>query len=96
MEQMLQITYKYLLDILAYLLRSIHMFNWVTLLLNPFCHMKICHPGVQYFMGEGTHIAFGADPVGVPIALRLCVIFCTSGWILIKLALIHCWEGQVD
>ena len=41
--------------------------------------------------GRGTY-CFGADPVGVLVVSFPCVIW-TSGWILTKLAYVHCCEG---
>ena len=41
--------------------------------------------------GEGGHIAFGADPVGIGVRVASCLhsTFLTKGWILTKLILTH-------
>ena len=75
--------YKSLLNtflILAYLLRSIHMLQLGDAFANAILSYENLSSRCAVFLssqpkGEGTHIAFDADPVSVRIALCPCVIF---------------------
>ena len=62
-----------------------NFFNWLS---------KLCPPN---WRGGGGHTAFGVDPNGISVGVRVasCLhsICWTNWWILTKLAQTHDWEG---
>ena len=62
------------------------------------CRLSDWGWGIDYLImsppseGEGWHIAFGGDPIGIGVAHCLHSIYWTNRWILTKLAQTHYWK----